>query len=87
MKGKGKGKGPLTKKQKMEIADRIGKKRHKEKMEIRTSISFKRWEILEYQKAAEATIQRLAEEIIRIEKLCAAKVSALQAEIETLQKK
>ena len=83
---KGKGKGPLTKKQKMEIADRIGKKRHKEKMEIRTYIAQKRVEILEYQKAAEAKIQGLAEEIIRIEKFCAAKVSALQAEIETLQK-
>ena len=80
-------KGPLTQKQKMEIADRIGKKRHKEKMAVRTSISFKRWEILEYQKAAEATIQRLAEQILEIEKCCAAKVSALQAEIETLQKK
>ena len=87
MKGKGKGKGPLTKKQKMEIADRIGKKRHKEKMEIRTYIAQKRVEILQYQIDAEANIQRLAEEIIRIEKLCAAKVSALQAEIETLQKK
>ena len=79
-------KGPLTQKQKMEIADRIGKKRHKEKMAVRTSISLKRLEILEYQKAAEAKIQGLAEEIIRIEKLCAAKVSALQSEIETLQK-
>jgi hypothetical protein len=82
-----KGNGPLTKKQKMEIADRRGKKRHKEKMALRTSIAQKRVEILQYQRAAEATIQGLAEEIIRIEKLCAAKFQSLQAEIETLQKK
>jgi hypothetical protein len=82
-----KGKGPLTKKQKMEIADRIGKKRHKEKAAVRTYIAQKRVEILQYQRDAEANIQRLAEQIIEIEKYCAARVSALQAEIEILQKK